>query len=95
MSHKKFKQASELTEPRRFPVVGIGASAGGLDALRRLLQAMPDEPNVAIVIVQHLARDKPSLASELLEKYTRLKVRQVHDEPLIQPNCVYIIPPGK
>lgn len=95
MSNKQSEDPSELTEPRRFPVVGIGASAGGLDALRRLLQAMPDEPNVAIVIVQHLARDKPSLAPELLAKYTSMEVRQVHDEPLIRRNCVYIIPPGK
>lgn len=95
MSKKKSQEPSELIEPRRFPVVGIGASAGGLDALRRLLEAMPDEPNVAIVIIQHLARDKPSLAPELLAKYTSMEVRQVHDEPLIDRNCVYIIPPGK
>ena len=79
----------------RFPIVGIGASAGGFDALRRLLEAMPPQPNVALVVVQHLARDKPSLASELLAKYTTMEVRQVRDEPTVKPNCVYIIPPGK
>lgn len=79
----------------RFPIVGIGASAGGFDALRRLLEAMPPQPNVALVVVQHLARDKPSLAPELLAKYTSMEVLQVHDEPTVKPNCVYIIPPGK
>ena len=78
-----------------FPIVGVGASAGGLDALRRLLEAMPDESGVALVVVQHLARDKPSLAAELLSKYTKIRVRQVDDEPIVQPNHVYLIPPGK
>ncbi len=83
------------SSPAGFPIVGVGASAGGFDALRRLLEAMPDDSGVAIVIVQHLARDKPCLAPELLSKYTKMDVRQVHDEPLVQPNHVYIIPPGK
>ncbi len=79
----------------RFPIVGVGASAGGFEALRLLLEAMPDRPNVAVVIVQHLARDKPSLAPALLSKYTAMQVCQVHDETVVQPNCVYIIPPGQ
>ncbi|GAA4459977.1 chemotaxis protein CheB [Novipirellula rosea] len=78
-----------------FPIVGVGASAGGLDALRRLLEAMPDRPNVAVVIIQHLARDKPSLAPELLAKFTSMQVRQVRDQMIVEPNCVYIIPPGQ
>lgn len=79
----------------RFPIVGVGASAGGFEALRLLLEAMPDRPNVAVVIVQHLARDKPSLAPALLSKYTAMQVCQVHDETVVSPNCVYIIPPGQ
>ena len=78
----------------RFPIVGVGASAGGFDALRRMLEAMPDQPNLAIVVVHHLAPDKPSLAPELLAKHTKMKVCEVKDETLVQPNCVYIIPPG-
>ncbi|WP_372716815.1 chemotaxis protein CheB [Novipirellula sp.] len=79
----------------RFPIVGVGASAGGLEALRRLLEAMPNRPNVALVIIQHLARDKPSLAPELLAKFTSMQVRQVRDQMIVEPNCVYIIPPGE
>ncbi|MEP3927310.1 chemotaxis protein CheB [Rhodopirellula bahusiensis] len=79
----------------RFPIVGIGASAGGVDALRRLLQAMPDDPPLAIVVIQHLARDRESLAPELLAKYTSMHLSQVDDEPLVKPGHVYLIPPGK
>ncbi len=67
----------ERSTPQGFPIVGVGASAGGFDALRRLLEAMPEKPGVALVVIQHLARDRPSLAAELLDKYTVMKVRQV------------------
>ncbi|WP_052031841.1 chemotaxis protein CheB [Novipirellula maiorica] len=77
-----------------FPIVGIGASAGGLDSLRRLLEALPDQPDVAIVVVQHLARDKPSLAAELLANYTSMPVRQVDDAMIVELGCVYVIPPS-
>lgn len=79
----------------RFPIVGVGASADGFDALRRLLEAVPEEPGFALVIVHHLARDKPSLAPDLLTKYTRMSVREVDDEPIVKPGHVYIIPPGQ
>ncbi len=87
-----------ITSPsntRRFPIVGVGASAGGLDALRRLLEAVPDNPSFAIVIVHHLAPDKPSVAPELLARYTRMPVKQVDDSPLVKPGHVYVIPPGQ
>ena len=80
---------------KHFPIVGIGASAGGFNAIRRLLEAMPEQPGIALVIIQHLAPDKPSLAPELLARYTKMVVRQVTDEPMVQPGHVYIIPPGK
>lgn len=78
-----------------FPIVGVGASAGGLDALRRLLQAMPPEPGLALVVVQHLDPTKSSMVPELLSRYTPMPVRLVQDEPRVRPNCVYVIPPGK
>ncbi|TWT56062.1 CheR family methyltransferase [Allorhodopirellula solitaria] len=81
--------------PDRFPIVGVGASAGGLQALRRLLEAVPEAPRFALVIVHHLARDRPSLAPELLAKYTRMPVNQVDDGPLVKPGHVYVIPPGQ
>lgn len=56
---------------------------------------MPDSPPLAIVIVQHVARDRPSLASELLADYTSMHLSEVNDEPVVQPGHVYLIPPGK
>ncbi|MEI6515458.1 MAG: chemotaxis protein CheB [bacterium] len=78
-----------------FFIVGIGASAGGLSAFEAFFSSMPPdvEPNMAFVIVQHLAPDHKSLLPELIRRYTRLQVYEVEDNMVIQPNCVYIIPP--
>ncbi|WP_162276006.1 CheR family methyltransferase [Roseimaritima ulvae] len=89
------QESKPPSPPTHFPIVGIGSSAGGFDAIRRLLEAMPDHPGVALVIVQHLAPDKPSLASGLLARYTKMDVRQVHDQSVVEPDHVYVIPPGK
>ncbi len=60
-----------------------------------MLEAIPDDPNFAIVIVHHLARDKPSLAPELLAKCTKMPIKQVDDSPIVKPGHAYVIPPGK
>ena len=76
-------------------VVGIGASAGGLDALERLFQAMPADTGAAFVVVQHLSPDHKSMMDNLLGRYTAMPVRVVeHDMPLA-PNAVFLIPPAK
>ena len=80
-----------------FPVVGIGASAGGLAAFEAFFSNMPfdtDSP-MAFVLVQHLAPDHKSILSELIGRYTRMKVFEVEDGMIIRPNCAYIIPPGR
>ncbi len=79
-----------------FPIVGIGASAGGLAAFEIFFSAMPVdvEPGMAFVVVQHLAPDHKSLLADLLRKYTRMPVYEVEDGMRIQRNCVYIIPPN-
>jgi two-component system CheB/CheR fusion protein len=79
----------------RFPVVGIGASAGGLEAIRRLLQSLPDEIGMAFVLVQHLHPEHPSALSEILSRVTRMPVTEVTDEPELVPDRVYVIPPGR
>ena len=80
-----------------FPVVGIGASAGGLAAFEDFLSAMPDdgEPGMAFVLVQHLAPEHKSLLAELIKRYTRMQVFEVEDGVVVAPNCVYIIPPKR
>ncbi len=80
-----------------FPVVGIGASAGGLAAFEAFFSAMPadSEPGMAFVLVQHLAPEHKSLLADLIRRYTRMQVFEVEDGVVVQPNCVYIIPPNR
>ena len=78
-----------------FPVVGVGASAGGLEALTLLLKALPRDTGMGFVIVQHLAPDHESGLAQILSRATKMKVREVRDEPTVEPNRVYVIPPGR
>ena len=78
-----------------FPVVGVGASAGGLEALRKLLGALPRDTGMGFVIVQHLAPDHASSLVEILARATKMPVREVRDEPAVEPDHVYVIPPGR
>lgn len=80
-----------------FPVVGIGASAGGLAAFEAFFSGMPADvdPNMAFVLVQHLAPDHKSILSELIRRYTRMQVFEVEDGMAVKPNCAYIIPPNR
>lgn len=77
-----------------FPVVGIGASAGGLEAIGELLAALPEPTGMAFLVVQHLAPAHHSLLSEILSKKTSMPVAEVRDGMSIAPDHVYIIPPN-
>lgn len=77
-----------------FPVVGIGASAGGLEACRKLLDGLPVRTGMAFILVQHLEPDHDSLMVELLASHTRLKVLEAGDGMLVAPEHLYVIPPG-
>jgi two-component system CheB/CheR fusion protein len=79
-----------------FPIVGIGASAGGLAAFEAFFSGMPADrsPDMAFVLVQHMSPDHESLLADLVRRYTRMKVFEVEDGMTVQPNCVYIIPPN-
>ena len=79
-----------------FPIVGIGASAGGLAAFEAFFSTMPADcnPDMAFVLVQHLAPDHKSMLSELVKRYTRMQVFEVEDGMRVAPNCAYIIPPN-
>lgn len=79
----------------QFPLVGIGASAGGLEALQRLLPGLPEEPGFAMVVILHLAPDQPSYVAEALQRHSKLPVIQVRQQPTeIEPNHIYVIAPG-
>ncbi|MGC1864229.1 MAG: chemotaxis protein CheB [Methylocystis sp.] len=77
-----------------FPVVGIGASAGGLRALENFFQAMPPAPGMAFVIITHLAPDRKSLLTEILARHTALNVDVARDDQPVEKDKVYILPPG-
>jgi two-component system CheB/CheR fusion protein len=76
-------------------VVGIGASAGGLDALERFFDNLPPTTGMAFVVVQHLSPDFKSMMDELLARHTKLPVRLVENGMRVEPDRVYLIPPGK
>jgi two-component system CheB/CheR fusion protein len=78
-----------------FPIVGIGASAGGLEALEQFLKSVPVASGMAFVIVQHLDPTRKGVMSELLQRATSMKVVQVKDRTLVRPDCVFVIPPNK
>jgi chemotaxis methyl-accepting protein methylase len=78
-----------------FPIVGIGASAGGLEALEQFLGRVPAGSGLAFVIVQHLDPTHKGIMPELLQRATGMKVLQVKDRTRVRPDCVYVIPPNK
>jgi two-component system, chemotaxis family, CheB/CheR fusion protein len=101
-----FQQPSEQNQPNqaenldenlataRFPVVGIGASAGGLEAFRQLLSHLPTDTGMAFVLIQHLDPKHKSLLREILARETAMPVVEVLDNMAVEPNCVYVIPPN-
>jgi two-component system CheB/CheR fusion protein len=78
----------------RFPVVGMGASAGGLEAFKRFLGKMPSDSGAAFVLIPHLDPTHASLMVELLARHTQMPVCEAGDQMAVKPNCVYIIPPN-
>lgn len=76
-------------------IVGIGASAGGLEALEQLFRHLSASTGAAFVVVQHLSPNFESLMDELLQRHTQMPVRKVTDELEVEPNTVYLIPPRK
>lgn len=78
-----------------FPVVGLGASAGGLQALKRFFEGMPAESGMAFVVIMHLSPEHESHAAAILQNTTRMSVTQVNEQVRVEPNHVYVIPPTK
>ena len=77
-----------------FLIVGIGASAGGLDACRKLIEALPASNGMAFILVQHLDPTHESMMVDLLAGHTRMAVRQAADGAPLEPDHLYVIPPG-
>ena len=88
----------EESTPRQvvapFPVVGIGASAGGIEAVKQMLHALPVNTGMAFALVQHLDPSHASMLTEILSRATTMSVSEVTDQVAVEPNHVYVIPPG-
>ena len=85
----------EQKKTASFPIVGIGASAGGLEAFELFLKNVPEGSGMAFVIVQHLDPTQKGILVELLQRGTTMRVAQVKDRMRVEANCVYVIPPNK
>lgn len=90
---KNKKQPAETVQ--NFPIVGIGASAGGLDAFMRLLKAIPEHSGMAYVLVQHLDPSHDSILPEILQRVTTIPVHEITNDIHLAPNHIYIIPENK
>jgi two-component system CheB/CheR fusion protein len=91
------KKKSNLTSkslPRFFHIVGVGASAGGLEAFSDLVKALNPKIDKAFVFVQHLDRTHESLLVQLLSHLTEIKVLEIADKMILEPNRIYVLPPN-
>lgn len=88
-------KTNEKIDHNLFPIAGIGASAGGLEALELFFTNVPKDCGMAFVVIQHLDPTYPGIMPELLQRITTLKVYQATDNLKVKLNCVYVIPPNK
>jgi len=89
------KEKTSVKDPRKFPIVCLGASAGGLEALEQFLSNVPDNSGMAYVVIQHLDPTQKGMLPELLQRITKMEVLQVKDRMEVKQNIVYVIPPNK
>ncbi len=89
------KKAGTRTLHRQLPIVGIGASAGGFEALERLFRSVPSRPGIAFIVVQHLDPTRVSEMPALIRRWTSLKVVLAEEGDQLKPNVVYTIPPDR
>lgn len=84
-----------VTAKTDFSIIGIGASAGGLDALSSFLCNVPENSGLAFVIVQHMENNSKGILVDLLQSETSMKIVQAYDKLIVKPDVVYVIPPNK
>jgi two-component system CheB/CheR fusion protein len=94
ISTKKFATKKKISSDT-FPIVAIGASAGGLEAMTEFLKNLPSDTGMAFIYVQHLSPDHKSMLTQILSKSTKMKVQEIDDMDKIKPNNVFVIPPNK
>src|ERR1700735_3624766 len=95
MAEPQNKDKTKRRSENLFPVVGVGASAGGLEAFKRLIRGIPEKSGVAYILVQHLEPTHVSLLVDILQKVTRIPVQEVTNNVRVEPDHVYVIPSNK
>lgn len=88
---KPLKNKTKILSKNLFPVVGIGASAGGLEAFKKLLKAIPEKSGMAYIIVQHLHPDHNSALPQILQRETNIPVHEISNNVEVEPDNIYII----
>ncbi len=86
---------NRLPQDNKFPIVGLGASAGGLEAFEQFFRHTPADSGMAFVLVSHLDPSHASILTEILQRTTSMQVVEAQDQMQIAPNCVYVIPPNR
>ena len=94
MSNELLKKES-IPSTNLFLVVGIGASAGGLEAFKQLIKAIPVDSGMAYILFQHLDPSHDSILCELLQKFTLIPVHEITDNIHVEPDNIYVVPPNK
>jgi two-component system, chemotaxis family, CheB/CheR fusion protein len=93
-SRQRISTAASTSDNTPFPVAGIGASAGGLEAFSELLRNLPEKTGMAFVLVQHLDPKHSSELRDILARTTKIPVEEVTDKVLVKPDHIYVIPPN-
>jgi len=88
------QSSSETKVANWFSIVGIGASAGGLEPITKLLQNLPAQTGLSFVVIQHLAAGQESMLPDILSRSTKMKVQQAKDDMQVEQDQVYVIAPG-
>jgi two-component system CheB/CheR fusion protein len=94
-SRKKKISTNKTIEKHLFPIVAIGASSGGLEAITELLKYLSPDTGMAFIVIQHLSADYKSILTSLLAKTTKMKVREIVGMEKMKPNTIYVIPNNK
>ncbi len=93
-STESSKIKTSAKDTGKFPIVGIGASAGGLEALEQFLSNVPENSGMAYVVIQHLDPTQKGMLPELLQRISKMKVYQAKDRMPVKINSIYVIPPN-
>ncbi|MGZ5059607.1 MAG: chemotaxis protein CheB, partial [Methylobacter sp.] len=94
-SSSSTQQENQARQNDGFPIVGLGASAGGLEAFEQFFRHIAPDTGMAFVLVSHLDPSHASILTEILQRSTSMTVLEAQDQIQVKPNCVYVIPPNR